>query len=33
MKFATRLVNYDTCPVDPYRAMSTPIYQTATFER
>ena len=33
MKFATRLVNYDTCPADPYRAMSTPIYQTATFEQ
>ena len=33
MKFATRLVNYDSCPVDPYRAMSTPIYQTATFEQ
>jgi cysteine-S-conjugate beta-lyase len=33
MKFATRLVNYDACPGDPYRAMSTPIYQTATFEQ
>jgi cysteine-S-conjugate beta-lyase len=33
MKFATRLVNYDRCPDDPYRAMSTPIYQTATFEQ
>jgi len=33
MKFATRLVNYDACPGDPFRAMSTPIYQTATFEQ
>jgi cysteine-S-conjugate beta-lyase len=33
MKFATRLVNYDACPGDPYQAMSTPIYQTATFEQ
>ena len=33
MKFATRLVNYDACPGDPYRATSTPIYQTATFEQ
>jgi cystathionine beta-lyase len=33
MKFATRLVNYDACPGDPYHAMSTPIYQTATFEQ
>jgi len=33
MNFATRLVNYDACPQDPYRAMSTPIYQTATFEQ
>jgi cysteine-S-conjugate beta-lyase len=33
MKFATRLVNYDACPGDPHRAMTTPIYQTATFEQ
>jgi cystathionine beta-lyase len=33
MKFATRLLNYDACPNDPYLAMSTPIYQTATFEQ
>jgi cysteine-S-conjugate beta-lyase len=33
MKFATRLVNFDVSPRDPYRPMSTPIYQTATFEQ
>jgi cystathionine beta-lyase len=33
MKFATRLVNFDVSPQDPYRPMSTPIYQTATFEQ
>src|SRR5882757_3396200 len=33
MKFASRLVNFDVCPQDPYRPMSTPIYQTATFEQ
>jgi cysteine-S-conjugate beta-lyase len=33
MKFATRLVDYDFSPRDPYRPMSTPIYQTATFEQ
>ncbi len=33
MKFATRLVDYDVSPKDPHRPMSTPIYQTATFEQ
>jgi cysteine-S-conjugate beta-lyase len=33
MKFASRLVNFDVSPQDPYRPMSTPIYQTATFEQ
>lgn len=33
MKFASRLVNFDVCPDDPFRPMSTPIYQTATFEQ
>ncbi|HEY0264513.1 MAG TPA: PLP-dependent aspartate aminotransferase family protein [Granulicella sp.] len=33
MKFATRLVQFDPAPQDPYRPMSTPIYQTATFEQ
>jgi cystathionine beta-lyase len=33
MKFATRLVNFDVAPQDPYHPMSTPIYQTATFEQ
>jgi cystathionine beta-lyase len=33
MKFGTRLVSFDLCPDDPYRPMSTPIYQTATFEQ
>jgi cysteine-S-conjugate beta-lyase len=33
MKFASRLVNFDVCPQDPHRPMSTPIYQTATFEQ
>ena len=27
----TELVNFDPCPGDPFRANSTPIYQTATF--
>jgi cystathionine beta-lyase len=31
MKFATRLVNFDVAPQDPFHPMSTPIYQTATF--
>lgn len=33
MKFASRLVNFDVCPEDPFRPMATPIYQTATFEQ
>ncbi|WP_158791967.1 PLP-dependent aspartate aminotransferase family protein [Granulicella sp. L60] len=33
MKFATRLVSFDVSPADPHRPMSTPIYQTATFEQ
>jgi cystathionine beta-lyase len=33
MKFASRLVHFDRAPQDPYRPMSTPIYQTATFEQ
>ncbi|NYF78981.1 cystathionine beta-lyase [Granulicella arctica] len=33
MKLASRLVNFDVCPDDPFRPMSTPIYQTATFEQ
>ncbi len=33
MKFASRLVNFDVAPGDPYRPMATPIYQTATFEQ
>jgi cysteine-S-conjugate beta-lyase len=33
MKFASRLVHFDSAPQDPYRPMSTPIYQTATFEQ
>jgi len=33
MKFASRLVSFDVCPQDPYRPMTTPIYQTATFEQ
>lgn len=31
MKFASRLVNFEAAPGDPYRPISTPIYQTATF--
>jgi cystathionine beta-lyase len=31
MKFASRLVNFETAPGDPYKPVSTPIYQTATF--
>lgn len=31
MKPATRLVHFDPSPGDPWRANSTPIYQTATF--
>ncbi len=33
MKFATRLVQFDVSPKDPYHPMATPIYQTATFEQ
>ncbi len=33
MKFASRLVHFDTAPGDPHRPMATPIYQTATFEQ
>ena len=33
MKFATRLIHYDVSPKDPFGPMSTPIYQTATFEQ
>jgi cystathionine beta-lyase len=33
MKFASRLVHFESAPQDPHRPMSTPIYQTATFEQ
>jgi len=33
VKFATRLVSFDASPQDPHHPMSTPIYQTATFEQ
>ena len=33
MKFASKLVNFDVAPGDPFRPMATPIYQTATFEQ
>jgi cystathionine beta-lyase len=33
MKFASRLVNFESAPGDPYRPIATPIYQTATFEQ
>lgn len=33
MKLASRLVHFDVSPGDPYRPMSTPIYQTSTFEQ
>ncbi|HKF20845.1 MAG TPA: cystathionine beta-lyase [Candidatus Angelobacter sp.] len=33
MKIASRLVNFDACPGDPFKAVATPIYQTATFEQ
>ena len=33
MDFASRLVNFDVAPRDPYRPMATPIYQSATFEQ
>lgn len=32
MNKATELVNFEQCPGDPFKANSTPIYQTATFE-
>jgi len=33
MKFASKLVNFDVAPGDSFRPMSTPIYQTSTFEQ
>jgi len=33
VKFASRLVHFDSSPGDPLRPMATPIYQTATFEQ
>ncbi len=33
MKFASKLVHFDTSPGDALRPMATPIYQTATFEQ
>ncbi|HWY71683.1 MAG TPA: cystathionine beta-lyase [Terriglobales bacterium] len=33
MKINTKLVQSNGCPGDPHRAVSTPIYQTATFEQ
>lgn len=33
MNFATRLVNFEAAPGDPLKPISTPIYQTATFEQ
>jgi cystathionine beta-lyase len=33
MKFASQLVSFNACPADPFRPISTPIYQTATFEQ
>jgi cystathionine beta-lyase len=33
MRPATRLIHFDRCPGDPFKPMSTPIYQTATFEQ
>ena len=33
MKFASRLVSFDSAPGDRFRPISTPIYQTATFEQ
>jgi cystathionine beta-lyase len=33
MKFATQLVHFDPSPGDPKRPLTTPIYQTATFEQ
>ncbi len=31
MKFASRLVQFDSAPGDPFHPIATPIYQTATF--
>lgn len=33
MKFASKLVHFDSSPGDELRPMATPIYQTATFEQ
>ena len=33
MKFATKLVHFNSSPGNPLRPMTTPIYQTATFEQ
>lgn len=33
MKFASRIVSYNPAPGDRFRPISTPIYQTATFEQ
>ncbi len=33
MKFASKLVNFNACPEDPFKPLATPIYQTATFEQ
>ncbi len=33
MRTASELVQFDACPGDPYRPLSTPIYQTAAFEQ
>ncbi len=32
-KFATRLIQFNASPKDPYHPKTTPIYQTATFEQ
>jgi len=32
-KFATKLVQFEAAPKDPFRPMVTPIYQTVTFEQ
>src|SRR5262249_31901915 len=33
MKVASRLVNFNACPDDPFQPVATPIYQTATFDQ
>jgi cystathionine beta-lyase len=33
MKFATKLIHFETAPKDPFHPMVTPVYQTATFEQ